>query len=114
MEKDDTFAAKVRSVLTELLPGNGGTADGVAEKLGIFKRTLQRKLTEENTSFQKQLKGVRELLAKHYIKNKDMSTDDIVFLLRYQKLKSFLRAFSVWTGISISEYKKICNQGGNV
>ena len=53
MEKDDTFAAKVRSVLTELLPGNGGTADGVAEKLGICKRTLQRKLTEENTSFQK-------------------------------------------------------------
>ena len=108
MEKDDTFAAKVRSALTELLPGGGGTADGVAEKLGISKRTLQRKLTEEDTSFQKQLNGVRELLAKHYIKNTDMSTDDISFLLGYQELNSFLRAFSSWTGISVSEYKKYC------
>ncbi len=106
MEKDDTVAAKVRSALTELLPGGGGTADDVAEKLGISKRTLQRKLTEENTSFQKQLNGVRELLAKHYIKNTDMSTDDIAFLLGYQELNSFLRAFSTWTGMSISEYKK--------
>lgn len=114
MEKDDTFAAKVRSALTELLPGGGGTADGVAEKLGISKRTLQRKLAEEDTSFQKQLNGVRELLAKHYIKNTDMSTDDISFLLGYQELNSFLRAFSIWTGISVSEYKKICNQGGIV
>ncbi len=106
MEKDDTFAAKVRSALTELLPGGGGTVDDVAEKLGISKRTLQRKLTEEDTSFQKQLNGVRELLAKHYIKNTDMSTDDIAFLLGYQELNSFLRAFSTWTGMSVSEYKK--------
>ena len=106
MEKDDSFAAKVRSALTELLPGGGGTVDDVAEKLGISKRTLQRKLTEENTSFQKQLNGVRELLAKHYIRNTDMSSDDIAFLLGYQELNSFLRAFSAWTGMSISEYKK--------
>ncbi len=106
MEKDDTFAAKVRSALTELLPGGRGTVDDVANKLGISKRTLQRKLTEEDTSFQKQLNGVRELLAKHYIKNTDMSTDDIAFLLGYQELNSFLRAFSIWTGMSVSEYRK--------
>ena len=106
MEKDDSFSAKVRSALTELLPGGEGTADDVAEKLGISKRTLQRKLTEENTSFQKQLNGVRELLAKHYIRNTDMGSDDIAFLLGYQEVNSFLRAFSVWTGMSITEYKR--------
>ena len=65
LEKDDTFAAAVRSALTELLPGGAGTADEVAQKLGVSKRTLQRKLTDEGTNFQKQLNGVRELLAKH-------------------------------------------------
>ena len=106
MERDDSFSAKVRSALTELLPGGAGTADEVAAKLGISKRTLQRKLTEEDTSFQKQLNGTRELLAKNYICNTDMSSEDIAFLLGYQELNSFLRAFSVWTGMSISEYKK--------
>lgn len=106
MDRDDSFSAKVRSALTELLPGGAGTIDDVAVKLGVSKRTLQRKLTEEDTSFQKQLNGTREILAKHYIRNTDMSSDDIAFLLGYQELNSFLRAFNVWTGMSISEYRK--------
>ena len=106
MDRDDSFSAKVRSTLTELLPGGMGTIDDVAVKLGVSKRTLQRKLTEEDTSFQKQLNGTREILAKHYIRNTDMSSDDIAFLLGYQELNSFLRAFNVWTGMSISEYRK--------
>lgn len=106
MEKDDSFSSKVRSALTELLPGGMGTADDVAEKLGISKRTLQRKLLEENTSFQKQLNGTRELLAKNYLRNTDMSSDDIAFLLGYQEINSFLRAFNIWTGMSVSEFRK--------
>ena len=105
MEKDDSFSAKVRSALTELLPGGMGTADDVAGKLGISKRTLQRKLLEENTSFQKQLNGTRELLAKNYLKNTDMSSDDIAFLLGYQEINSFLRAFNLWTGMSVTEFR---------
>ena len=106
MEQDDSFAAKVRSVLTEMLPGGSGSADEVAAKLNVSKRTLQRKLTEENTSFQKQLNGTREILARHYIRNTDMSSDEIAFLLGYQEINSFLRAFSAWTGMSITEYRK--------
>lgn len=109
MDQNDLFAAKVRSALTELLPGGAGTVDDVAEKLGISRRTLQRKLTQEDTSFQKQLNKTRELLARNYISNTDMSSDDIAFLLGYQEVNSFLRAFSVWTGMSVSEYKKLNN-----
>lgn len=105
MERDDSFSAKVRSALTELLPGGMGTADDVAAKLGISRRTLQRRLSQENTSFQKQLNGTRELLARHYIQNTDMGSADIAFLLGYQELNSFLRAFGVWTGMSVSEYR---------
>ena len=103
--RDDSFSAKVRSALTELLPSGAGTADDVAAKLGVSKRTLQRKLTEENTSFQKQLNGTRELLAKHYLRNTDMSSDDIAFLLGYQEINSLLRAFSAWTGMSVTEFR---------
>lgn len=72
---------------------------------------MQRKLLDEDTSFQKQLNGTRELLAKNYLKNTDMSSDDIAFLLGYQEINSFLRAFSLWTGMSVSEYKRMVTHG---
>ncbi|MEQ8199768.1 MAG: AraC family transcriptional regulator [Clostridiaceae bacterium] len=106
LDVDDTYAARVRSALIELLPAGEGSIDDVSSKLGCSKRTLQRKLKEEDTTFQKQLNHTRELLARHYLKNSDMISDDIAYLLGYQDLNSFVRAFHLWTGMTISEYKK--------
>lgn len=103
---DDSVSARVRSALTELLPGGSGSIEDVAEKLGLTKRTLQRKLSEEKTTFQKQLNSTREILAIHYIQNTDMTANDMAYLLGYTELNSFLRAFTVWTGKSITEYRK--------
>lgn len=105
LDADDSFSARVRSALTELMPGGACTIEAVAEKLGMSKRTLQRKLSEENTTFQKQLNSTREMLAVHYIRNTDMTTNDIAYLLGYQELNSFLRAFATWTGKNITEFK---------
>ena len=107
LEIDDSYGARVRSVLIELLPGGESSIDEVSRKLGLSKRTLQRKLKEENTTFQKQLNHTRELLAKHYIKNSQMTSDDIAYLLGYQDLNSFIRAFHTWTNMTVSEYKKV-------
>lgn len=106
LSKNDSNSARVRSSLIELLPAGEGSIDNVASKLGLSKRTLQRKLKEEDTTFQKQLNHIRELLARHYLKNSDMTSDDIAYLLGYQDLNSFVRAFNVWTGMTVSEYKR--------
>lgn len=90
METDDSCAARVRSALMELLPSGECTIDDVAKKLGYSKRSLQRKLQEEDTNFQKQLNHTRELLARTYLANTDMTTEDIAFLLGYQESGSFL------------------------
>lgn len=103
---DDSVSAQVRSALTELLPSGEFTIDDVAKKLGYSKRTLQRKLSAEKTNFQKQLNSTREILALHYLRNTDMTTNDIAYLLGYQELNSFLRAFTIWKGVSVSEYRK--------
>lgn len=105
METDDSCAARVRSALMELLPSGECTIDDVAKKLGCSKRSLQRKLQEGDTNFQKQLNHTRELLARTYLANTDMTTEDIAFLLGYQESGSFLRAFTVWTGQTVNEYR---------
>ena len=106
LDVDESMSARVRSVLTELLPSGTIAIDDVADVLGITKRTLQRKLAGENTTFQKQLNNTREILALHYIKHTDMNVNDIAYLLGYMETNSFLRAFTVWTGMSFKEYKK--------
>lgn len=60
----------------------------------------------EDTIFQKQLGHTRELLAKTYLANTDMTAEDIAFLLGYQEIGSFLRAFTIWTGQTASEYRQ--------
>ena len=106
LEIDDSASARVRSALAELLPSGETTIDDVARELGVSKRTLQRKLKEEKTTFQKQLNSTRESLAVHYLSNTDITTNEIAFLLGYQELNSFLRAFSLWTGKTVSEYRR--------
>lgn len=105
LDTDGTFSAKVRSALIEMLPAGTSDADEAARRLGVSRRTMQRRLTEEGTCFQAQLNHTRELLAKHYLKNSEMRTDEIAYLLGYAELNSFLRAFSAWTGTSPSDYR---------
>ena len=106
MDTDDSFSAKVRSVLVEILPAGKSGIEDVAVALGTSRRSLQRKLKDEDTTFQKQLNHVRELLAKNYIQNTQLSSEDIAYLLGYQDLNSFFRAFSLWTGKSVTAYKQ--------
>lgn len=106
MDRDDSFSAKVRSVLVEFLPAGKFAIEDVACALDMSKRSLQRKLKEEDTTFQKQLNHIRELLAKNYIQNTQLSSEDIAYLLGYQDLNSFFRAFALWTGKSVTAYKQ--------
>jgi AraC-like DNA-binding protein len=77
----------------------------VAAELGMSKRTLQRALAEEGTTFQKQLNGTREVLARHYAANTDMPARDIAYLLGYAEVNSLLRSFSAWTGKGLAQYR---------
>ena len=106
MEIDDSMAARVRSALVELLPAGKTTIDFVASKLCMSRRTLQRKLTDEHTTFQQQLNSTRLLLAQNYLRDSERTNDDIAFLLGYEDTTSFLRAFSTWMGQTVTEYKK--------
>jgi AraC-like DNA-binding protein len=101
-----SFSEKVRSCLFELLPGGLCSVEDVADKLAVSKRTLQRYLSEENTSFQKELNTTREKLAKHYLKNQELSGSQISFLLGFNDPNSFVRAFHSWTGETPGKARK--------
>jgi AraC-like DNA-binding protein len=93
-----TTAERVRAVLLELLPSNAATIEKTAERLGLSKRTLQRRLEDEGENFRALVNGTREGLARHYLGSTTMSGGEIAFLLGFEDPNSFYRAFQDWTG----------------
>ncbi len=89
---------RVRAVLMEALPAGESSIDAVAARLALGRRTLQRRLADEGTSFQLELGAVREKLARHYLANTDLPGSQISFLLGFDDPNSFFRAFHGWTG----------------
>lgn len=106
LETDESFSAHARSAFIEALPAGECGADDIARCLGVSRRTFQRRLSDEDTTFQKQLNHARELLAKHYLSAAALDTEEIAYLLGYLELNSFLRAFASWCGKSPSEWWK--------
>lgn len=106
LDKGSTISVKVQAALTELLPSGKSSIEDVAKKLNVSKRTMQRRLNEDGITFRQLLNSVREKLAIHYLSKTNMSSYDIAYLLGYEEINSFLRAFSYWVGKNVSQYRK--------
>nr|WP_318540885.1 helix-turn-helix domain-containing protein [Terribacillus saccharophilus] len=68
----------------------------IASELGMSERTLQRRLTDEHTSFKELLREVRHEQAREYLANPSLDLKEVAFLLGYKDQSSFYRAFRFW------------------
>jgi len=93
-----SYADRVEQSLFELLPSGECSIEAVSKNLAVSKRTLQRYLTAEETTFQTVLNATREKLAYYYLSNPALTGSQISFLLGYDDANSFVRAFRSWTG----------------
>ena len=98
LETSATIAQRVQAALLESLPSGQSSAERVAERLAMSKRTLQRRLHREGTTFQDLLETTRRELATHYLSKTELSCSEISFLLGFEDPNSFFRAFHKWTG----------------
>lgn len=98
LEQDAALRDRVRAALTEMLAGGQSGIADVADRLAMSARTLQRKLSQEGTSFQEILNEVRTDVARIYLTKTRYSNAEIAFLLGYDDPNSFIRAFHGWTG----------------
>lgn len=95
------LAAQVRRLLLAA-PASGdqpdaGELEGVAKKLGLGGRSLQRRLKDEGTSFQALRDETRRALADRYF-DQGLSIAEVSFLLGFSEPSAFFRAFKRWTG----------------
>lgn len=102
----DDLPGYVRQLLRHLLPSGRATVEKVADSMALNSRTLQRRLSQEGTSFQRLLDETRQDLASRYLADPFISMMQISGLLGYSNQSGFCRAFSRWFQITPLEWQK--------
>ncbi len=104
LEAGGELADRVRSQLLAGLPPFP-TAEATARSLHISSRALRRRLHAEGTSFRRLVQQVRKQLACRYLRECELTVDQVARLLGYAETAPFSRAFRSWTGRSPSEFR---------
>ena len=92
----DELSRKVANIISESLASGNLTDEFVADKLFVSTRTLQRKLSVEDTSYKQILESVQKEFAREYLKDKNLSLSEISFLLGFSEQSVFTRACKRW------------------
>jgi AraC-like DNA-binding protein len=100
-----TLADDVRSALNQRICGERPAVDKVAKALGMSPRTLQRRLGELGTTYQQLLDEVRHRSARRLLANTDLGPGEVAFLLGFEELNSFTRAFHSWEGTTPARWR---------
>lgn len=104
--EQDNIAEQLVRRLAELLAAGEANADSACRALRLSRRTLQRRLRAEKTSFQKVLNETRALLAVNYLSDERLKSFDVAMLLGYSNISSFTTAFKSWYNMSPTEYRQ--------
>jgi AraC-like DNA-binding protein len=96
----DRIETQVSMAIVERLPAGYVSEEVVADVLHVSKRTLQRRLAQAGTTFQKLLDETRRQLATRYLERSDRSIIEVTYLLGFSEPSNFTRAFKRWYGVS--------------
>ncbi|MBT4643866.1 MAG: helix-turn-helix domain-containing protein [Deltaproteobacteria bacterium] len=94
-------------VISELMPANNLHIDVVAHRLGLSRRTLQRRLSGEKLTFSALVEDVQKSYALRYLEDPSMNITEVAYLCGFSELSPFSRAFKRWTGMSPKEYRGV-------
>lgn len=97
---------QVEQLIRVLLQTGECSVDRVAELYHCDKRTLQRNLKAEASSYQEILDGVRGGLAQTYLRRPEISITQAAHLLGFSDASNFARAFSKLFDVSPREWRR--------
>jgi len=100
-----TLVDDVRVALSELMCGTRPAIAKIAKSLGMSARTMQRRLGELGTTYQDVLDAVRRRSARRLLASTDLGIGELAFLLGFEEVNSFMRAFHAWEGTTPAKWR---------
>ncbi|MBR0828113.1 AraC family transcriptional regulator [Bradyrhizobium manausense] len=107
LQARSSIREQVKVVLKRSLASGRPDLSEVARDLGLSERTLQRRITEEDTSFRDLLVEARQELGRQLLSDPTAEIDEVACLLGYQDASSFYRAFRYWEGVTPSRWREL-------
>jgi len=89
---------KVENAIVPLLPHGQAKMEEIAKRLGVSRRTLTRLLASEGCTFVGILDALRLDLAKSYLREQNLQTSEVAWLLGFAEVSAFNHACRRWTG----------------
>jgi len=96
---------RVENAISSVLPHERVRVEDVARSLGMSKRTLARRLSDEGLNFTEILQQLRRDLAVRYLDDRGLHVSKIAWLLGFHEVSAFTHAFKRWTGKTPSEIR---------
>lgn len=96
---------QVKNALKRILASGRPEMAEVAREMGLSERTLQRRITEEGTSFRQLMLETRQEVVRHLLSEPSIEIDEIACLLGYEDTNSFYRAFRTWEGTTPARWR---------
>jgi AraC-like DNA-binding protein len=97
---------QVRKLILAELCGGNPSADHIAERLEMSRRTLTRRLLQQGTTFKGLLEEVRRELAERALISEEVGIAEIAERLGFAEPAAFHRAFKRWTGLTPADYRE--------
>jgi AraC-like DNA-binding protein len=104
-QRSRSITEMVKWIMKRSLVGGRPDIKAVAKELGMSDRTLQRRLTDDNTSFKHLLIQARHEQAREYLADPSLDIKEVAFLIGYEDQNSFYRAFRLWEGDTPSNWR---------
>jgi AraC-like DNA-binding protein len=108
-EPTRTVADDVRMILGRGMHGERPTVEKIADEMRMSPRTLQRRLEAAGTTYQALLDEVRRQSARRLLANTNLDAGEVAFLLGFEELNSFTRAFHAWEGTTPTRWRESDN-----
>ncbi|MCR8630142.1 AraC family transcriptional regulator [Paenibacillus radicis (ex Xue et al. 2023)] len=104
-QRSRSIPEMVKWILKRSLTGGRLDIRAVASELGMSDRTLQRRLTDEGTTFNQLLTQARHEQAREYLADPKLDIKEVAFLIGYEDQNSFYRAFRLWEGDTPAKWR---------
>ena len=100
------FVSTLQLALKSLLGQKATDVETIAEIAGISTRTVQRRLSEQGTSFREVLDQARYQAALKLLRQSEITVADISDCVGYEHPQHFIRAFRRWAGVTPGRYRE--------